>query len=616
MNPQAATALRPSGSLPIDRLLSPEACAGSTASTRTAWAVLALLLVSNLPLFWSMPLTADTVLYDLQARNVLNGGVAYRDLFEPNLPGAVWVHVFVRSVLGSSSQAMRFFDICVFSGIVWLLTRWLRSLGRPVRSQVWLAVFLYWFYFSMSAWCHCQRDTWMLLPGLGALFLRHRQSIRMVDTNVRANVIATWAVVEGLCWAAAFWIKPFIAIPALACVLVTSARVRRPRVTTVDCIGLLTGGLLLGGLGILWLRCTNAWPYFIEILLEWNPRYFAAGKERWTAGRFLYMAYRFHPWLALHLVAVPVAMLQLARGWRQRTAVGDDCDRAARDLRGDLLAAFYLGWLIQSFLFQHLLDYIHVPAILLAITVLAIGSGMRRVVWNAAVVGFVLLALSVSPATRISRLSCWSDCLANGSTPELRDRLTDVRFPHWQELQPVVEYLRQQNLRDGELTTYNVHLVHLYPMLDLQPSTRFVFLETISRLFPDQRRMVQRSLERSRQRFVVTELIESGMTEEDATAVGPAGPHAPPPAFPTGIQNTFPWSHPVVFRSGRYLVHKVTSATGELRGRLSTQEPQPSKALDVNTLVSRTMSLAQPTACCPTLNEPKRLTDHAQHHKP
>ena len=137
------------------------------------------------------------------------------------------------------------------------------------------------------------------------------------------------------------------------------------------------------------------------------------------------------------------------------------------------------------------------------------------------------------------------------------------------------------------VTAYNVHLVHLYPMLGLEPSTRFVFLETISRLFPDQRKMIQRTLERSRQRFVVTELIESGMTEMDATAVGPAGPSAPPPAFPEGIQDTFPWSHPVVFRSGRYLVHEVTSPTGELRGRLTAKELRPSKPLDTNAQLSR-----------------------------
>ncbi|MCA9069945.1 MAG: hypothetical protein KDA84_13525, partial [Planctomycetaceae bacterium] len=54
-----------------------------------------------------------------------------------------------------------------------------------------------------------------------------------------------------------------------------------------------------------------------------------------------------------------------------------------------------------------------------------------------------------------------------------------------------------------------------------------------------------------------------GFSEEEAHEIGPFGPQAPPPKFqelsPQGI---YPWSHPVVFRSGRYLVHRVTRPLG------------------------------------------------------
>ena len=81
--------------LPPQPLLQPTAA--------TAWGVLALLLAVNVPLFLCMPLTDDTTLYDLQARNLMQGGVMYRDIFEPNLPGVVWVHIAIRSLLGTSS---------------------------------------------------------------------------------------------------------------------------------------------------------------------------------------------------------------------------------------------------------------------------------------------------------------------------------------------------------------------------------------------------------------------------------------------------------------------------------------------------------------------------------
>ena len=70
-------------------------------------------LVLAVPLFIGMPLNSDTALYDVQARCVLNGGVAYRDIIEPNLPGALWIHLGIRSVAGWSSEIMRAVDLIV-----------------------------------------------------------------------------------------------------------------------------------------------------------------------------------------------------------------------------------------------------------------------------------------------------------------------------------------------------------------------------------------------------------------------------------------------------------------------------------------------------------------------
>ena len=38
-----------------------------------------------------MPLFSDVIHYDLSARNLLRGGVHYRDVLDINLPGMVWV---------------------------------------------------------------------------------------------------------------------------------------------------------------------------------------------------------------------------------------------------------------------------------------------------------------------------------------------------------------------------------------------------------------------------------------------------------------------------------------------------------------------------------------------
>ncbi len=83
------------------------------------------------------------------------------------------------------------------------------------------------------------------------------------------------ATLEGLCWGAGVWIKPFIFAPALACWLVGLFQVRRARTgawrsLTADALGLLTGGVLAGALGLFWLWRSGAWPYFWDILLVWN----------------------------------------------------------------------------------------------------------------------------------------------------------------------------------------------------------------------------------------------------------------------------------------------------------------------------------------------------------
>src|SRR5262249_41404773 len=169
------------------------------------------LVLTGLPLFLCMPLTNDVQLYDQAARNVLRGGTHYREVFDTNLPGIVWLHVAVRGLLGRSDQALRLVDFFVVSAIVWLLVRWLRRLGVGRAEGVWLGFFLLTFYLSTSEWVHCQRDVWMLLPAVGGLWLRGRQLAELTAPEPSPRRVVLGAVAEGLCWGAGFWIKPFVA---------------------------------------------------------------------------------------------------------------------------------------------------------------------------------------------------------------------------------------------------------------------------------------------------------------------------------------------------------------------------------------------------------------------
>lgn len=523
--------------------------------------LLTVLVVANLPLFLCMPLATDVVYYDMQAENILHGGVHYRDLFEPNLPGIVWLHAAIRSVLGLSSEAMRLAGFGSLVAIAWLLARWLKLAGHAPRTQAWTALCVFWFVFSISEWSHCQRDTWMLVPALIGLHLRSRQIERLKSENASGSVAFQWAFLEGLCWASGFWIKPFIAVPALACCVVSAMSVRRAKLISLDIAGLLCGGLLIGSAGIAWMWQTNAWPYFIDTFLHWNPDYVQARKEGWTGIRVLATAYRFFPWSLLHLAAVPVALATLIRWMRAGSCESSESSGGKHQT---LLAAFYLGWLAQSVSFQHLFDYVHAPGMILAIAVLANRPRAASWKWKLATVAFLFVAAATSPALRPARLSDWWNCVTQGSTPELRDRLSLFDQVEWQNLEKVATFLRSQNLREGELTCYNSTLVYLYPQLGLKPSTRYALLDMVFYCSPSHRRVIYEDVVKSPQRFVVTDIVDSGLSIEQGAEPGREGPLSPPPAYPKFKKSAYPWSLPIVFRAGRYLVHRVEQPVGPL----------------------------------------------------
>lgn len=608
----------------------------SRGGTYAAWMLLVLLLVSNGPLFLCMSLTDDAAMYDLQARSLLRGGVLYRDILEPNLPGVVWIHTLVRGILGNSSIVLRAVDLALFSCTAALLWNWLRATGAGRRVQAWAVLVLFFCYLSMSEWCHCQRDVWLLLPGLGALTLRLRQVDAWRSGRRPLRSIACWGVVEGLCWGAGVWLKPMIVVPAACCWLVSAVVMRNWRAVLADFVGLVTGGLTMGGAGIAWLHASGAWPHFVTMLVEWNPRYFRAGREHWTALRYVSMLYRFLPWQFIHLAAVPVAVATIAR-----SAEGGAKSRKVEKLKREkveepgtervekskserveepestssgapdfstfrlfdfstlLLSVFYLAWLGQSYLLQHLFDYVHAPGVLLAVAVLAArafrqddragqtrqsvsqaelcdaaqgsaakraesGRTGRRLGWRVAVAGFLAVALFVSPVLRVNRLSFWWVCVREGSTPEVRDGLRLLQLPRWQELERVADYLRGERLEDGELTCFNSSLIHLYSRLGFGPSTRYAFFEHHAILFGDRNRLLLEALAASRQRYVVTDLIASGMSAQSIERLCPEGMLSEPPNFPREVRGVFPWSQPAIFRAGPYLVHRVDRALGTL----------------------------------------------------
>src|SRR5438105_3526568 len=101
-------------------------CAFLLRPWRSVWLpriVTAVMLLAGLPIFLRMPLWCDLTLYDLAARNLLEGGVHYRDVFDTNLPGFVWVLACIRGVVGFGAFQLRCVDLVIVVGIVLLIDR-------------------------------------------------------------------------------------------------------------------------------------------------------------------------------------------------------------------------------------------------------------------------------------------------------------------------------------------------------------------------------------------------------------------------------------------------------------------------------------------------------------
>lgn len=512
-----------------------------------AWLVIAV------PMFLRMPETNDAEMFDLQAWLVSDGGVLYRDVLEPNLPGVVWIHLIVRAVAGSSSEALRAFDLLTFAVLMSLVFRLLKMAGGLAGSAMWTVLACSMFYLGTSEWCHCQRDMWMLTPAMAGVWMRLRQRER-AESECSRGKLALWSLAEGLVWGVGIWIKPYVLLVTIAVWLCTLSRAVGLRRAMSDSLGLLAGGAVAGGAGFAWLAATGAWPYLLDTLLNWNPRYLEAGRENWDFPRFRSMVIRFSPWIGLHLVAVPISLKRIGNRFSADTDLPDPrCDRVSF-----VLATVYLVWLGQAFLLQHLFDYVHAPGIVLAVVVCAqaIAGAQNKSIGRSLAMLSGVLVVATTPYLQLRTLPVWKACVSAEASPEVQDQLTHFDNPRRTDLQTVSKFLKQQDVRDKDVLVFNSDAVSLYRRLNLQPPSRYAYFFETLMFFPDKQREIIREAMSSRPRFIVVDLVSSlQMNGEEARAVGPDGEKAPPPKYRP--RNSFPWRYSVAFRSGSWLILKV-----------------------------------------------------------
>jgi hypothetical protein len=539
------------------------------------WAIPALLLMLQVPVFLQMPLTPDAVLYDLQARCLMQGGVLYRDIVEPNLPGVVWIHAIVRKLFGESDQVLRVFDLVIVLSITGMLCRIVadKTDSRKLQhaSMAVLASLLLMFYLGTSEWCHCQRDTWMLLPCLLAVATRKACCVQfgnatsprsfVLDDNHQRTFLLL-ALLEGSLWAIAFWIKPFVAFPAVAVMLASRSQFASTQSWLKHAGYVIAAGAGVGLLGILWMVNAGCWTYFVEMMTSWNGDYYQAGRSRWNLERLHAHASRFWPWVLIHIPAIVIS-------------IGD---------RRSLLCACYLGWLLQAVLLQQLFDYVHVPGVILAMAICirsvteqlhASHTATASQLSSDAVARFpfspvscmasviVIMSVMSSGLSIQSRLTdlrpCVSACVYGSLSSDVRDAISQSPFPCWAELEPLIDHLREMSIPDRELLAYNGNLIHLYPRLKFDPPTRFVYVDVLARCFPRRHTEMLQEIERDNVRYVVANLKEDGWDEQV-----PSNKLLPAALEASRTELFFPYNQRPVFRSGSYVLFEVDSPPGSL----------------------------------------------------
>jgi hypothetical protein len=537
-------------------------------STVIAVALTLLAVIVGVPWFLRMPPWCDLTLYEIAATNIRTGGTHYRDVFDTNLPGFVWVLAGIQSLFGPSLFAVRAADLVIVSGVVGLLVRLARAGGADRPATAWLIAGIVLFYLFTGEFNHAQRDVWMMAPILLAVECR------------RLGYSAFW---QGLFWGSAVWIKPHAGLMAATLWVACWDQFPNLRARLRDFLGNVLGGGLVGAVGVGYLVASGTWVHFVEVFTFWNAGYvdkIIAEFEGRMYTEFLY----FPPWSYFQPLGWIVGIVML---WRSRTSTPTALPRR-------LLVVLYLVWSLQAIVVQRSFHYVHIPEIFLLLAVTA-----QARIWLGAIIAGWLAFTSFliqtawhpndtphpghiapdspyvwclqHPLADRERWQLWPACcradLSERELYELHQQLSmnGDHFPatgnHWVELQELADELRRYSLKDGELLVWEDAPHAVYTMLGLRPAFRFLHVRTMMEIGPAQGLQIQREAEATHPKLIVADLERLIIVyNEDIPHVRECGPDLLPPLCPAARQD-FPYMHKAIYRTrqntGRYVIFRV-----------------------------------------------------------
>jgi hypothetical protein len=589
-------------------------------------AVLVTLIIglAGMPLFLCRGQTIDSTFFDVCAQVVLSGKRPYDELFLHGPPGMLWPYALIRSVAGWRVETLRAVDITiVMVELALCVSMGLGGLGQAA-ARLWTFAILLGFYMSTTEWSHCETDVWMFLPAMLALWLRIGR-VEQLKRGEEGGAAVLWTVVEGVLWGLAFLMKPYVIVPAAFAWLAGMVALVRTGVPArrmiLDLAAVLLGGLLVGAGTVAWLITSGNWKGFWSAL-KWNQDYLE--RRMYLVARYKPMIEKLWPWSLVQLAAIPAAVHAIARQWMGKE---DDNGLVRSIMSAAYLGFVFEANLLQQQFDYHLVPIVFLGISLLAgarllRVYIALGFAiwvvtsylcwllipnqthhefwleqLRMALWPAALIAFcwfagdrsirpiVIIAclgwlLAHHPLLEAEKRAAWKHVWREGSTPQIRNVLNQEEHSaaDWVELTHVADYLSKQEVRDRELLCYSFSAVPLYIGLHVQPSTRFVLIWSMFEYFRHHRNDMAREIADSPMRFVVTDLRFLGFTKEEAEQLMLAGKMLTfdqlaatfrklhPEEKPIlGLRDRFPWTEPMVFHAGKYIVHKVRPR--EARGK-------------------------------------------------
>ncbi len=235
-------------------------------------ALLALLFFVELGLSLRWRIWGDgTVLHYIAYLINEHGFVPYRDIFDPNLPGAYLFYMAVGKLFGYSDLAFRMVDVAWLTATLTVTWMFMKRVGQMVAAAGCLLFGL--IYLGVGPYMGLQRDTIVLLPIATAILL-----ITQRKAHHSPHVIH---LLLGILFALAALVKPYAAI-GLPALLIYSCIQDRDETKSVKAliklcflgsIFVLIGFLTALTLPIVWLWRIGALESFLELYSSYIPLY-------------------------------------------------------------------------------------------------------------------------------------------------------------------------------------------------------------------------------------------------------------------------------------------------------------------------------------------------------